>query len=655
MLKVLSFVLGALFIVFFAAGLYLYGLYEDLPALGELGDSTAAARTSFVYAADGSVIAEFHGEEDRTFVAVADMPRSLRDAVVSIEDERFYQHKGVDVEAIMRALRSDVEAGAYVQGGSTITQQLVKMMTEESERTLARKLKEALLAYQLEAQTEKDRVLEAYLNLAYFGHGWYGAEAAAQNYFGKSASDLTLTESATLAAIIRSPGTYSPIADPEAARDRRDLVLSKMEERGYITASGAIEARAEELELASPRQVPRSAPYFVEFVKQDLIDRLGADAVFAGGLRIKTSLDPRLQAMAEAAAKGALPGEDDPEVALVSLDHRTGRVLALVGGRDYAENQFNLAVQSKRQPGSAFKPFVLASALERGVSPSQLYDTSPYTVDVTDGTWHVENYEGAFPVGRLTLEDATVYSVNAVYARLIMEVGPERVVEVARRMGITSQLEPNPAIALGGLTEGVSPLEMASAYGSVATGGIGVTPTGIVEVVDSSGNVLYRPENGGTRVLDEDVAVSVSRILHEVVERGTGQAAKFEQWAAGKTGTTQSYRDAWFVGYSGDLVTAVWVGYPQAQVAMEDVHGRRVSGGSFPAEVWRSFMSGATKVVASAPAPSVPDDAVEDAGDRGALVRICVDSFGIANERCTDVIELYLKPDQVPADVCGIH
>lgn len=651
--KTLIGVLGALFVASATAGLYLYSVYQDLPDLDLPADQLPAAATSLVYASDGSVIAEWHGEQDRTPVGLEDIPLDLREAVVAVEDERFYTHKGVDTEAIARAFRSNAEAGGYVEGGSTITQQLVKLLSGDGERTLARKVREALLAYELEARTDKDKVLEAYLNLAYLGHGWYGVEAAAQNYFGKPVGQLDLAESATLAGIIRSPGRYSPKADPEAAVARRNVVLNKMEEIGYLTPVEASQARASEIVLAPPREVPQVAPYFVEYVKQYLIDELGTDAVFGGGLRVHTTLDRRVQQDAEAAAKSFLPSETDPEVAIVALDHRTGNVLAMVGGRDFAKNQFNLAAQGRRQPGSAFKTFVLVTALERGIDPGKRYATSPYTVEVTDGVWRVENYEGSYPSGSMTLYEATIHSVNAVFARLIMEVGPQSVVDTAGRMGITTDVEPHPAIALGGLTRGVTPMEMASAYGTIASGGIHNPPVTVNSVQNEAGATVWEPDRLGERAIEEPVAVAASKVLHDVVERGTGTAAKFGPWAAGKTGTTQSYRDAWFVGYSGDVATAVWVGFAEGQVAMENVRGIRVTGGTYPAKIWARFMSAALPHLSAPVAPPAAADPVAPLGT--VKVKICTDTYLLATPRCPNTTEIYLEAGKVPAEECNIH
>lgn len=653
MLKVTAGLLTACAVVTLAAGVYLLQLSKTLPDLQVERTTDRTAQTSIVYAADGTVLAQWHGEQDRTVVPFKDMPPHLREAVVAIEDQRFYQHNGVDLEGIARALRANAGSGEVRQGGSTITQQLVKILFTDGERTLTRKIREALLAYELESKEDKDQVLGTYLNTVYFGDGAYGVESASQHYFGKKTASLTLPESALLAAVIRSPAHYSPIAEPQEARNRRNLVLSEMRKQGYITEEQEVAAARTPLKLAPPRDVPQFAPYFVEYVKQDLIERLGADKVYRGGLRVYTTLEPDLQKAAQKAAR-QLSGSRDPEVAIVAVRHGDGSVLAMVGGRDFAKNQFNLAAQGRRQPGSAFKPFVLVAALEQGVRPQQKFSSSPYSVRVKDGIWNVQNYENTYTRGRLSLQAATNWSVNAVYARLIMMIGPDKVVETARRLGIKSPLEPNPAIALGGLSRGVSPLEMASAYGTLASGGMRVEPSGIARVTDTQGKTLYEPERGAKRVLDKGIAVQASLMLHDVVERGTGTAARTGSWTAGKTGTTQSYRDAWFVGWSGDISSAVWVGYPEAQVDMTNVHGIRVTGGSFPAKIWAQFMRVATTSRSRAVTPPSSQGDTASTGNQ-VLVRICQDSMKLANKRCPNTVEIYLAPEMVPRSTCTLH
>lgn len=654
-LRIAASVLAVLCVFFLAVGAYLFQLSRTLPNLSADGAAFRPARTSIVYAADETVLAEWHGEQDRTVVALDQIPESMRDAVISIEDERFYKHKGVDTEAILRALRANAASGETRQGGSTITQQVVKLLFTEGERTLTRKIREALMAYQLETRADKQRVLETYLNLVYFGEGSYGVESAATRYFGKHAVDLTVSESALLAGVIQSPSRYSPASDLEAATRRRDVVLGKMRVQGFISVAEERAAVAEPVVLAAPPAVPTVAPYFVEYVKQTLIDELGSEMVFQGGLRVYTTIDPALQKRAELAVKVNLPDMKDPSVAIVCVDHTNGRVLAMVGGRDFTKDKFNLAVQGRRQPGSAFKPFVLVTALGEGVSPRDVFSAAPYSVEVTDGVWTVQNYENSYTSGSMTLAAATDWSVNAVYARLIMKVGAEDVVKTAKAMGITTPLEPNPAIALGGLRTGVSPLEMASAYGTIASGGIRRVPTGISTVTDDAGTLIYQPEQTGARAIDVKVAQQASAMLGDVVQKGTGQAARLNRWAAGKTGTTQAYRDAWFVGYSGDLCTAVWVGHPEGQVSMMNVHGIRVTGGSYPARIWKYFMDVAVGA-RTTPVKPKGSGSVEASGSATQTkVTICTDTFLLANSRCPNTVEIDLEPALVPATVCREH
>lgn len=599
-LAITAWLLTGVLVLLLGFGVYLYQVSLTLPDISEGFDALEIPLTSVVYAADGSVLAVWHGEQDRTYVPLDTIPEDLRNAVVAIEDERFYEHTGVDLAAISRALRVNAEAGSVEQGGSTITQQVVKLLFTDGERSLERKLREALMSLELETRTGKDAVLETYLNLVYFGEGAYGVEAAAERYFDKPVGDLSLAECATLAGLIQAPSRYSPCKDIELAQQRRDVVLAKMAELGYVSAAGRVEAAASPLTIAAECETSPIAPYFTEFVKQALIDELGADQVFEGGLRVYTTINPSLQAMAEAAAFGTLDLEGDPDAAVVCIDHQTGEIVAMVGGRDFAADQYNLASQGRRQPGSAFKTFVLVTALQEGVLPTDRFSAAPYEVQVSDGVWKVQNYGNSTTAGELTLSAATNWSVNAVYARLIMKVGVEDVIATAHEMGITTELEAHPAIALGGLTTGVTPLEMASAYGTIATGGLRVPPIAITRVTDENGVLVWEPDRTSTRALTPEVAQQAAVMLHDVVESGTGAGARISTWAAGKTGTTQQYRDAWFVGYSGRLVTAVWVGHAEGQVEMLNVHGIRVTGGSLPAAIWKRFME---QAVPAAPVP----------------------------------------------------
>lgn len=632
-------VLAVVLVVLLAFAGYLWHLSTTLPDLRANPDAIEMAQTSVVYAADGTVLAEWYDTEDRTVVASDVIPANLKNAAVAIEDKRFYQHSGVDFQAIGRALSVNTGAGEVRQGGSTITQQTVKLLFTDGERTLTRKIEEALLALQLETRADKDEVLGVYLNTVYFGRGAYGVESAAQRFFGTTTASLSLPQAALLAACIRSPTRYDPFVHPAEALERRNLVLQEMRDQDYITAEEATNASAEPLGLkedTAAAAASQFAPYFVEYVRRELLERLGSERLYRGGLRIYTTLDPAAQRAAEAAAASVLPSADDPEVALAAVRWRDGAVVAVVGGRDFATEKFDLATQGRRQTGSAFKPFVLAAALEQGYTLDSMWDASPFETPVKDEIWHVENYENAITSGSYSLEIATVWSINTVYARLITAVGADKVVDVAHRMGITSEIDPDPAIALGGLSRGVSPLEMASAFGTIANGGMAVAPSGVDRVTDDEGTLVYAPDRTATQAVSADVAATLSYVLNRVYSSGTGQAADFGAWGAVKTGTAQSWRDAWIVGWSGDLSTAVWVGYPKAQVAMDNVRGIRVTGGSFPAAIWKAFMQ--TASVSTTPVTATAEGT--EPGVAEQVYTVCAESYKIARPDCPETLEL---------------
>ncbi len=542
---------------------------------------------------NGSLLARLFAEQDRSDQPLQKMPATLRQAVVATEDQRFYEHAGVDPTGIARALLTDVVLGKKSQGGSTITQQYIKNAFGTPEKTMKRKVEEALLANKIEQSYTKDQILELYLNTIYFGHGAYGVEAASQVYFGKGVDKLDLAESAMLAGVIKSPGHYSPYLDPTQAKNRRDTVLGQMKDQSYITAEQEASATALPVKTVGLKSTATAAPYFVEWVKDQLVKQYGQDRLYRGGLTIKTTLDLKAQRAAEKAIAGTLNRKEDPSAALVAVKPGTGEVVAMVGGRDFRTQQFNVAVQgSGRQPGSAFKPFVLATALANGVSPEQTFESGPIKLPVCDKTWSVTGAGGGRR-GPMRLREATEKSVNSVYAKLITEIGPEKVVSTAVDMGLRKGMDPVPAIALGGTETGVTPLEMATAFATLAAGGKHAAPYGIAEVSDASGKVLFTAKPTPDEALDPAVAYLTTDILKGVISKGTGTKAAIGRPAAGKTGTTQENRDAWFVGYTPQLATAVWMGYPAAQKAMTNVHGRSVTGGSFPAEIWSKFMRAA--------------------------------------------------------------
>ncbi len=600
----------------------------DLPDLKEeRAKAEALPQTSFLYAADGTLITPLHAGEDRVVVKWTNIPRVVADAVVAIEDQRFWAHAGVDLKALLRALYVNATEGRIVSGASTITQQLVKNLYVGDEESVSRKVREAYLAWQLEQRLSKERILTKYLNTVYFGNGAYGVQAAAQTYFDVDASELTLPQAALLAGLIRAPIEYDPVAHPVHARQRRNRVLDAMAEQGLIDAATRDAALATPIELSLRNEEERRyiAPYFVDYFKEWFLSnpRFGEtvsdryDLLFEGGLRITTTLVPRMQAQAERAVRQVLPYERDPYAAMTVIDPRTGFVKAMVGGRDYWDEddpfaRINLATggSTGRQTGSAFKPFALVAALENGFSPSSPLNGSSVSIPLADGTaWEPQNAEGG-GYGTISLESATVNSVNVAYANLEVQLGggnawlgAEKIVEVAERMGIRccprttepgTPLRAVPAAVLG--ANEVSTLEMASAYGTLAFGGAHVQPTPVVRIEGPDGTVLYEAPSRAEQVVDPAVASVAVDILEEVVQYGTGTAARLFRPQFGKTGTEDLYRDAWFVGAIPQLVAAVWVGFPQGQISMQYPTTRiKVFGGTWPAQIWHAFMYNATE------------------------------------------------------------
>jgi penicillin-binding protein 1A len=605
------------------------------------------AESSRILAADGSVITALHGEENRETVPLSRIPLALRNAVVAIEDERFWEHKGVDTKSVLRAVYTNATEGEVVEGGSTITQQYVKNELVGPDRTLRRKLREASLAYQLERRYTKERILELYLNTIYFGNGAYGVQAAANEYFGVAVERLTLAQAALLAGLIRAPNRTDPYLQPEVAGARRRVVLEKMVELGWATPEEVAAAGAEPLISATPAADRYPAPHFVERVKRFVLDdpRFGPtpesrrDLLFKGGLRITTTLDVRRQAAAEAAvAKVISSPETDPAAAVVSIEPGTGFVRALVGGRDFfgsaAEAKFDLATQGSRPAGSAFKPFVLAAALEQNVPVTKFYDApGTMTIPLPREPWTVSNYEGQGG-GRMTLLDATVRSVNTVYAQLILDVGPADAVATAARMGITSPLQPYPSAVLG--TNDVTPLEMAAAYGTLANRGLAVPPVFVTRVVNSDGRVLFQHQHAQQRVLDQGNADTAVDVLRQAVERGTGVKARIGRPVAGKTGTGQEWRDAWFVGFTPELATAVWVGFPDRQRSMVPPATRiLVTGGSWPAEIWNLYTS---EALADVPVGQFPPPPAREGDPSQPVLRVVPPVIGLPVEQAEDAL-----------------
>lgn len=585
------------------------------------------AQSSFAVDADGEELFVFHGVENRDSVPLSRIPTVLQEAVLAIEDHRFWDHRGVDVRATARALRANVEEGEVVQGGSTITQQYVKNALVGADTSLDRKIREAAVAFQLEQKLAKEEILELYLNTIYFGAGAYGVQAAAQEFFGIDIDDVDLAQASLLAGLIQAPSTYDPFRAPELATERRNLVIDRMAELGWIADADADAVRTAPIELRTRTVEERyTSPYFVEEVRRFLLSdtRFGEtfeerrDLLFAGGLRIETTLDAELQAQAELAVRRVLPDPDDPDVAVVVIDPATGWVKAIVGGHDFFDPdaeaaRLNLATQGMRPTGSAFKPIVLAAALEEGITLNRTYDApSVMEFDLPAGVWEVENY-GASGGGSVDLVEATVWSYNTAYAQLVLDVGPDDATAMASRLGITSPLLAVPSAVLG--TNDVSPLELTSAYATFAAGGVHRPPTFVTRVSDRDGTVLYRWQDEGDPVIDSTIAHQVTGVLTEVVGRGTGINARIGRPVAGKTGTGQNWGDAWFVGYTPELVTGVWVGFAEGQVSMVPPTTREtVTGGNWPARIWQSVMTDALAEVpiSQFPPALLPADQAEE-------------------------------------------
>jgi len=619
-------------LVSFAFGMFV-SIASDLPSLTRFSQYKDA-QSSELLDDLGRPIGVL-SQQNRVIVTPGQIPPIVKQAVISIEDKRFETNSGIDLRGIARAFIEDIRHKGSVQGASTIEQQFIKnALQAQSHRTIFEKLREAALAYQLSHKWSKEKIITAYLNTIYFGNGAYGIESAAETYFGQEVNhlgcgtpghklcveELAPWEAAQLAGIIQSPSAYDPATHPMAARARRDVVLRQMFEQGYLTRTLYEESLKQALPSPRDVQAPQvktvdgvDVGYFTDWVRQQVIERYGAPRTFAGGLRIKTTLDLELQRAAEQAVGAYLSGAERPTASLVAIENSTGEVRAMVGGRNYDESPFNLATEGERQPGSSFKAFDLAAALEDGISPDSVWASKEkeFIVPHTDGRerFVVHNDEGNY-TGSNTLTGATTFSDNSIYAEVGLRVGTPRIAALAHQMGITTPVSTNPAMTIGGLTVGVTPIDMAHAYETIAHGGRRVSgtlvedgqPVGIQEV-EAGGRTLpdssRRDVNHAVtkRVLPPEVAATETSILETVIQDGTGRAAAIGQFAAGKTGTTSNYGDAWFVGWDSKYTVAVWVGYPNKLIPMTtDFNGGPVLGGTFPALIWHDFVTSALQI-----------------------------------------------------------
>lgn len=573
---------------------YIFAAYQSLPAVG---NNMRPAVSSQVFDSHGRLITTLHSDQNRLPIDINKVPQNLQNAFIAAEDNRFYEHTGIDPIGIFRAIFANLTNRGIAQGGSTITQQLAKNAFLSQEQTLKRKIQEAMLALEIEHKYSKKEILEMYMNQIYFGQGAYGIQTAAKTYFNKDVNELTLTQCAMLAGLPKSPNYYSPFNNLNEAKKRKNVVLDQMVKYGYVSAAEAEDAKNQDLGLSKSHQSKEADEYasFIDYVSQQVAKKYGDDALYKEGLKIYTTMDVDKQHAAVRAMRN-LPnnytdenGLTQPQAAIVSIDPKTGHILAMVGGR--GQDSFNRASMAVRQPGSAFKPFVYLTALQHDMTPDTTMNDQP----VTYGSWSPKNAGGSYS-GTMTLSDALAHSVNTIAVQLADQVGTKNIIANAKKMGITTldAKDDNLAMALGGLTKGVTPLEMASAYGTFANKGVHVKPTAIVKILDRNGNVLedastLEKEETKTRVMSEREAYEMTTMLEGVIDHGTGTAAAIGRPAAGKTGTTDDNKDAWFVGYTPDIVTAVWIGDDTGSHSLGEIYG-----GTIPAEIWKDYMSSAT-------------------------------------------------------------
>lgn len=560
---------------------------SDLPEVANV----KPAASSQIYDVHGNLITTVHATENRLPVKLSQVPKDLQNAFIATEDNRFYSHHGVDPIGIMRAIWVNIAHDGVAEGGSTITQQLARNAFLTQDRTLKRKIMEAMLAIRIEQYYTKQEILEMYLNQIYFGQGAYGVQAATHVYFGKNVQDLDLAQSAMLAGLPQSPNYYSPLTNYKAGKARQAVVLGQMVKYDYIDQATADKAKDEDLGLREKSEAAHSdnnASYFIDYVISEIAEKYGDDAVYKDGLKIYTTIDMKAQDAAVQAMHN-LPnfytddkGLTQPQGALIAINPHNGYIVAMVGGR--GDDSFNRAVLAERQPGSAFKPFVYLAAIQDGMTPGTVMDDKK----IEFNGWSPKNYEGTYS-GQMTLRYALQHSVNTIAVQLADAVGMRKVLNLASSLGITTlddSKDNNLAAALGGLTNGVKPIDMAVAYGTLANGGVKVKPVAITKIVDRNGQVVEENSTEEQRVVDPKYAYVITNMLESVMSGGTGGGASIGRPAAGKTGTTDESKDAWFVGYTPDLVAAVWMG---DDYGIETLDG--ITGGTVPAVIWRDFMS----------------------------------------------------------------
>jgi len=654
--------LVAILCVFVISGLgcgILAGVFRSMPAWSP--DTLEGKQTTFIYDQGDKLATTIHAEENRVEVKLSQVPKTLQDAFIATEDSRFWDHPGIDVRAIARAVFANLRGGWGSEGASTITQQLVRSAFLTTKKTMTRKIQEAALALELERRYTKKEIFAFYLNQIYFGHGAYGVQAAAQTYFGKDIKDLTLAESAMLVGVVRSPGNYSPYLNPEVAKKRRSVVLEQMVKYGYISRNDADKADKEPFKLKGLDAArTQKYPYYADTVLEEALDKLKSydiaeEQIYTGGFKIYTTLDQVTQQAMEDTYKNPAffpkgKGGKVIQSAMVVVDPHTGGIKGLIGGREYSQKRpFNRAIQAARQPGSSIKPLaVYGPALEKGFSPAYVLDDVLHSYPAGDGsTWTPQNYDQKYR-GLIPMRTAVQFSINTYAVQLLNQIGVNEGFNFAEKLGISTLVNSGPhndrhlSLALGGVTKGITPLEMAAAYGTFANQGVYIQPHTIREIRDRDGNILYQAKPKHRVAMSEQTAFLMTDLLQTVVKAGTGRAAALNRPTAGKTGTTQKDVDAWFLGYTPELSGAVWMGYDK-EVSMTGTYG-----GSFPARIWKAVMS---KALADAPVHDFkrPDNIVS--------VPVCIKSGTLPSELCPDsdiVSELFVKGTE-PTQTCTVH